>query len=115
MVKRRNPKAARAVISFIPLHRGSAGAFMALRLINISLVPLKNVRTASIWQTSGSSAGALASLTPHFIVFRSKHLQSICSPLFAAHVWLCLELESNPVFHSLTVNEQQREAHPRHE
>lgn len=113
MVKR--GKAARAVISFIPLHRGPGGVFMALRLINISLVPLKNVGTASIWQTSGSSAGALASLTPHFIVFRSKHLQSICSPLFAAHVLLCSELESNPVFHSLTVNEQQREVYPRHE
>lgn len=37
-------------------------------------LPLKNLLIASIWQTSGSSVGALATLSVHFIVFGNKHL-----------------------------------------
>lgn len=38
------------------------------------ILPLKNLLIASIWQTSGSSVGTLATLTMHFFVFCSIHL-----------------------------------------
>lgn len=92
LLKRRNQQTSRVEMSSITPHLESGCVFMALCLINISFLPLKKHLIASIWQTSGSSAGALAPLTVHFIVFCDKHLQSIFYTLDFACVWPHLTL-----------------------
>lgn len=54
-------------------HILSQAARLWLRLINISFLPLKQLKT-SIWQTSGLSLGALYTL---FVIFCDKHLHSM--------------------------------------